>query len=124
MATPIIAAQPRCQDIEFVGVSSDAGQLVLVPRVVLEAMMARGGGTITVQIGGGTGSWLSAADAARELMSDLDGLSPDAADKRVLRAARAGAFTSTRQGGSRLIEPVSFRAWRLGVREKALDEQD
>ncbi|MFN0136921.1 MAG: hypothetical protein ACKVS9_12485 [Phycisphaerae bacterium] len=64
-------------------------------------------------------TWLTVTDAARQLMTDIPGLSLDHARARVSEAAGKKLFrTNGRIRHSRRIEPITFARWRLDQRER------
>lgn len=109
--------------LELVPMASSAGP-VWVPRVMVDAMLAAGGGKITVEIKGDTTGWITVTEAAERHLSDRDGMSLETAKVRVTRAAGRKAFLAKGDGRERRIDPVSFDAWRLAEREAALDDAE
>lgn len=78
--------------------------------------------------GGGTEknqeSWLTVKEAAMLLMQDLPHLDLDRARSRVSTGASRNQFISHGKRLQRRIEPNSFAAWRLKVRDRDLDKDD
>lgn len=63
------------------------------------------------------GRWHTTTEAARLHMTDVDGLTIDAARMAIRRGAEHNEFTSQGTGRDRRIDPVTFDAWRLRRRE-------
>ncbi|MGE0482396.1 MAG: hypothetical protein AB7Q17_18205 [Phycisphaerae bacterium] len=105
--------------------------LVAVPDVLRTHLLASG--VASLDLGAlGTAAlnpaeppqpWVSIADAARQLLDDVDGLTIDAARMRVRAAIDAENPPLVARGSGRdtRIEPRSLAAWRLGQRERDLD---
>ena len=114
---PPIQATP----LDLVAVASSAGP-VWLPKIMVDAMLAAGGGRITIEIKGETTGWITVTEAAQRHTTDRDDLSLETAKVRVTRAASRGAFRATGEGRDRRIDPISFDAWRLAEREADLDD--
>ncbi|MCC6425858.1 MAG: hypothetical protein IT435_03450 [Phycisphaerales bacterium] len=69
--------------------------------------------------------WITVSDGAQLLLSDLPYLDVKRAAARVSKAAGAGKFvTNGKTRDARRIERISFDAWRLAQRDRALDAED
>lgn len=66
-------------------------------------------------------TWLTVTEAARLHLTDVDGISDGTAKGKVSRACdNADIATNGKRKRHRLIDPISFAAWRLAQREKDL----
>ncbi len=127
--------------VEFVEICTDQGLPVLIPVTALKRLQQTGQTTIdvTLCIAGDIAqpensldnnetmaveNWISQKDAATLHLEDIDGLTRGASISRVRRGITLGKFVSKKFGRSRLIDPVSFAAWRLSEREKNLSKLD
>lgn len=108
------------QPAELTPVATKSGHVVWVPALTIEAIASAGGETLEVEITP-TEKWLTVTEAAKEHASDIDGMTFSHAKVAISRAATQGGFKSRGTGRSRLIDPVSLRAWRLQQRERNLD---
>lgn len=112
----------RCDWIDF---ADELGRPVKLHRATVRHLRKTGQTDITITIhiqrAGRAqirnGRWLTATQAARLHMNDVDGLTLDAARMAVRRGAEHNEFTSQGAGRERRIDPVTFDAWRLRRRE-------
>lgn len=100
------------------------GHLCWLPEATHKALVGAGRAQLTIHIGEPPDARLTVTEAATLLCDDVDDLSPAAAKVRVSRAAKSNQFNSDGEGHHRRIDPVSFDAWRLRVRQRELDRMD
>lgn len=68
--------------------------------------------------------WLTVAEAAKQHLNDVDGLTYSVAKAKISRACNAGKIRSRGVGPQRRIDPGSFAEWRLHERERNLASYD
>ncbi len=71
-----------------------------------------------------TSQWLSVTQAAEALLRDLPALDMAKARSRISTAAGRGEFRVEGSRRDRRIDPDSFAAWRLKLRDRDLDAED
>lgn len=101
---------------------------ILIPTVTIEHFSALRLDLLELEVrmpGAATSAdWLTITEAARLHTEDVDGLTEDAARKRIIRAVEAGKVRSRGTASRRKIDPDSFGAWRISARDKNLDQLD
>lgn len=112
------------QPVSLRQVSTRNGHIAWVPEATYKAIADAGGGELTIVIDSAGEAWLTVTEAAAELLDDIDGLDIDRAIKRVSNACANHKFTWRGHRKARRIDPISFRAWRLKLRQRELDRMD
>jgi len=111
--------------VTFRQVADTEGRLVLIPEAMARVLRQTGKKrvTLTIELEGDKPSrpWTRLADAAREHMDDIDGITYRAARQKILRACKAGRIVHTETPHPVYVEPDSFAAWRLAERKRNLD---
>lgn len=111
--------------IELVSVADEHGRAFFIPKATFEFFIQQGltSAVVTLSfLSKPARKWLTLADAAKLVQTDIDGIEFDAARMKVRRACDSGAVIVSGSGRDRRIDPVSLDAWRLAQREANLDE--
>ena len=115
-------------EIEFVQLADSEGRLLLLPTATVEHYLAAGVAllnlSVNLQPDRAPREWLTATEAAKLHLSDVDGMTLQRAQVRITRACAAGHLIFDGTSTRRRIEPNSLDSWRLAAREKNLDKTD
>jgi len=114
--------------IDFVQLTDTEGRIVLLPAAMCDHLRSAGQASVTMTVslqpGRAAEEWLTIQQAATEHLDDVDGLTLNAARTAINRAIKSNALVWKRVANRVVVEPTSFRAWRLIRAKRDLDRHD